>query len=333
MKRNLRKLLTLLLALVFLGSSAKTVYQLFQYKEGDEISQEARDLVRLPDLPELPVPEFSASQSQEEPAVEQPVYVDPYADALRDMDFTALRQVNDDVLGWILVPGTNLSYPLVQGSDNSYYLNHSWRKSRNSAGAIFLEQSNHSDLSDFNTIVYGHRMNNRSMFGTLKYYKDQSYWHKHPSIYLTDDRGSHKYEIFAAYEVSVDSDTYRMSFPNDDAKQQFLDFCVSQSVIDTGVTPTVYDRVLTLSTCTGNGHATRWIVQAVLKGTAPPSAPALVEPEPPQEPEVTPEPETPPQEPERPDISEPLPGEEPVTEEEPISQDIPVPAEDASAQP
>ena len=279
MKRKLRMAVIAILLVVFVGSGARVLYQLFQYEEGDKTYSEAAELVELPDFSQLPdfslgegeAGSASASAEQTQPE-EVPIYVDPYADALRNMDFSALQEVNSDVLGWILVPGTNISYPVVQGSDNDYYLNHTWKKTRNSVGAIFLEWQNSRDLSDFNTIIYGHRMNNRSMFGTLSQYKNQSYFAQHPYIYITDDHGSHRYEVFAAYEVSVEGLTYQLGFSGDASKQAFLDFCAGQSVIDTGVVPTVYDRVLTLSTCTGNGHATRWVVQGVLRGEAPPDA-------------------------------------------------------------
>ena len=88
-------------------------------------------------------------------------------------------------------------------------------------------------------------------------------------MYITDDAGSRKYEIFAAYEVSTDGSTYQISFSGDESKQTFISYCLDKSVIETGITPTVHDRILTLSTCTGSGHATRWVVQAVLKGEAP----------------------------------------------------------------
>ena len=190
--------------------------------------------------------------------------MDPYADALRNMDFAALQEVNSDVLGWILIPYTRISYPLVQGSDNAYYLNHTWKKTSSSVGSIFLECQNSSSLGDFNTIVYGHRMRNGSMFASLKYYDQQSYWVEHPRVYIMNKAGMYTYEIFSAYEAGVTEDTYRLGFGGDTQKQAFLDFCVEKSVISTGIVPTVEDRILTLSTCTGRGHETRWVVQAVL---------------------------------------------------------------------
>lgn len=317
-KLGKRGIVILVLAAVLLVSGGMVVRRLVEYRLGDQEYEEAQELVQLPDLDALPQPD----ESQEEPQEEQPVYVDPYADALAAMDFSALREVNSDVLGWILIPGTNLSYPLLQGDDNQYYLNHTWRKSYNSVGAIFMECRNSADLSDFNTIIYGHRMNNRSMFGILHQYTSQNYWKSHPYIYITDDNGSHRYQVFAAYEVSTSGAAYQIGFSGDASKQAFLDACLSQSVINTGVTPHVYDKILTLSTCTGDGHATRWVVQAVLPGTPP------AQPEEPQENQPQEEqPQQPAEQPqEQPDASTQTPDssqtQQPPVEEDPPSQDI-----------
>ena len=235
------------------------------------------------------------------------------------MDFAALREVNSDVLGWILVPGTPISYPLVQGNDNQYYLKHTWKKWNSVVGAIFLECQNSPDLSDFHTIIYGHRMNNGSMFASLKHYKKQSYWKQHPCVYITDDNGTHKYDIFAAYEVSTQGTTYQIGFSGDQSRQEFLDYCAGQSVISTGITPHVYDQILTLSTCTGHGHATRWVVQAVKPGT-PPAEPAPA-PEPAPVPETVPAPE--PAAPASPEETTP-PAEEPQAEELPETESVEV---------
>ena len=292
MKKKVRLGIMAVLAIVLVVSAVMLVRQQMEYRRGEEIYQEAESLVELPDLSELPAPEVQEPEEETEQE-EKPVYVDPYADALRNMDFTALREVNDDVLGWILIPNTAISYPLVQGDDNEYYLNHTWKKWTSVVGAIFMESANSPDLSNFNTIIYGHRMNNGSMFASLKYYKTLSYWQSHPYVYITNDAGSHQYEIFAAYEVSTAGETYRLQFADTQARQDFIDYCLDQSVIDTGVAPNTYDRILTLSTCTGNGHATRWVVQAVLRGEAP-SDTAEQEPAAPEAPETVPEtPETP----------------------------------------
>lgn len=329
MKPNFRKAMTALLAVICALCLGRTALQLVQYRQGDETYAQAEELAGLPDLSDLPAADVtggsgeasgSASAGGDGEAPEEvPVWQDPYAQALKDMDFSALRQQNPDVLGWILIPGTRVSYPVVQGTDNSYYLDHTWRGGKNSVGAIFMECRNSSDLSDFNTIIYGHRMNNRSMFGTLSQYKSRSYWQAHPYVYLTDDSGTHRYEIFAAGEVSVDSDVYRLELRSDSSRQSFLDSCLALSALNTGVTPHTYDKVLTLSTCTGNGHATRWVVQAVCPGQAPET------PEIPQE-EPTPQPDAsqPEESVQTPDVSQESPAEpEQPQEPEPApSQDI-----------
>lgn len=332
MKPKFRKALAALLAVICALCLGRTALQLVQYRQGDETYAQAEELAGLPDLSDLPVIDFtggsgdlsgsaSADGAGEAPE-EVPVWQDPYAQALKDMDFSALRQQNPDVLGWILIPGTRVSYPVVQGTDNSYYLDHTWRGGKNSVGAIFMECRNSSDLSDFNTIIYGHRMNNRSMFGTLSQYKSRSYWQAHPYVYLTDDSGTHRYEIFAAGEVSVDSDVYRLGLRSDSSRQSFLDSCLALSALNTGVTPHTYDKVLTLSTCTGNGHATRWVVQAVCPGQAPETPET---PETPQE-EPTPQPDAsqPEESVQPPDVSQESPAEpEQPQEPEPApSQDI-----------
>lgn len=329
MKPKFRKALAALLAVICAVCLGRTALQLVQYRQGDETYAQAEELAGLPDLSDLPVVDFtggsgsvSSSASTDgagEAPEEVPVWQDPYAQALKDMDFSALRQQNPDVLGWILIPGTRVSYPVVQGTDNSYYLDHTWRGGKNSVGAIFMECRNSGDLSDFNTIIYGHRMNNRSMFGTLSQYKSRSYWQAHPYVYLTDDSGTHRYEIFAAGEVSVDSDVYRLGLRSDSSRQSFLDSCLALSALNTGVTPHTYDKVLTLSTCTGNGHATRWVVQAVCPGQVPET------PEIPQE-EPTPQPDAsqPEESVQTPDVSQESPAEpEQPQEPEPApSQDI-----------
>ena len=282
--KKARKILIVLLAVVFVGSTGVLIRQLLQYREGAQTYSEAEELVGLPDFSDNPAPDASVSSSASSSSISsasssepKTIYIDPYADALAAMDFSALREVNTDVLGWILIPGTKISYPLVQGADNQYYLNRTWKKWSSVVGAIFLECSNSGDFSDFNTIVYGHRMNDGSMFAGLKNYKQKSYFKTHSAIYITDDSGTRKYDIFAAYEVSTQGDTYRIGQRGDSAKQAYIDYCLAHSLYDTGVVPTVNDRIVTLSTCTGNGHATRWVVQARLLGTAtetPADAPA-----------------------------------------------------------
>lgn len=266
MKRSAHKILLIVFGAIFAVSAGMLIWEMVQYRQGEKTYHDAEKLANIPDFS---VPENHGSAAV--PTVPSPAKTaaDPYAERLNEMDFAALSKVNSDVFGWILIPGTVISYPLLNGSDNHYYLGHTWKKQNSIVGSIFLEQSNHIGLTDFNTILYGHNMNNGSMFGSLKKYRARSYWKAHPYVYITTASGSRRYQIFAAYEVSTQAATYQVGFSSTASRQSFLDDCLKQAGYSTGVTPKTYDRILTLSTCTGHGHTTRWVVQARLPGTAP----------------------------------------------------------------
>lgn len=280
MNRKLRRGLIVVLLAIFVISGGLVVWQLVQYRQGEETYEEAAQLAGVPVLPRLT--EQTDSSAEEETADETPAEtpeetpeetqqsapVDRYAELLNTMDFTALQEINPDVKGWIIIPDTSLSYPLMQGTDNAYYLTHTYRKAYSSVGAIFMDYRCSAALGDFNTIIYGHRMNNDSMFATLKYYKQQSFWSDHPTIYITTSQGTFAYTVFAAYETSATSESYRLTFSSPEKKQAYLDMVCGWSVIETGVTPTPDDYILTLSTCTTSSHDSRMLVQAYRQGTA-----------------------------------------------------------------
>ena len=276
MKKRTRKVLTIALAILFAVGLAGMAWNFVGYQRGAQDYSDAEELLGLSEVKdaeaeatETAEPENTETDEavQEEPQTEDAASADPYAKALSEANVAALQEANSEVIGWIQIPNTGLSYPLLQGADNDYYLNYTWQKKRNPVGAIFMDYRNSSDLSDFNTIIYGHNMNNGSMFGHLHQFKNQSFLESHPYVYLLDDEANCRtYRIFAVYEVSVSTaESYRLSFSDQEDKQAFIDDCLALSNVSTGVVPTVEDQILTLSTCTGRGHATRWVVQAVLE--------------------------------------------------------------------
>ena len=91
-------------------------------------------------------------------------------------DFTKLVELNDQSVGWITIDGTAIDYPVVQGDDNSYYLTHDFNNSSSIQGSIFMDYRNQPDFSDWNNIVYGHNMDNGSMFGALVKYRKQAFY-------------------------------------------------------------------------------------------------------------------------------------------------------------
>lgn len=254
--KGLYRLAVLILALVLLGSGGYVVRKNIDYRKGAAGYAEAVETAAVPQLKPAPVP----AQGEE-------AAPDPNLALLAEVDLDSLREVNEDVLGWIVIPDTVLSYPLVQYRDNQYYLNHTWQDKRSSVGAIFMECKCSPDFSDFNTIIYGHRMNNESMFGVLHGYEEENFWRDHPTVYVVTDSGVRVYDVYAAFEAGIQEIVYRLGIEEREEKQKLIDFGLEQSEISAGVVPTADGQVLTLSTCTAQGHATRWIVQAVLVQT------------------------------------------------------------------
>lgn len=189
---------------------------------------------------------------------------DAIVQALEEIDLEALQAVNPDVIGWICIPDTEISYPLLQGEDNDFYLSHTWEGEKRSGGSIFMDWRSSADLSDFHTILYGHRMRDGSMFGALKNYKTQDFLQEHPSIYIADNSGVHVYDIFAVWEPQVNSVVYSHDLDTEEVRQELLDTCLASSVIHTNLIPKQGDRLLTLSTCTEYSYHSRWIVQGIL---------------------------------------------------------------------
>lgn len=249
MRRKTKILLAVILASVLAVSLAVVFWHEGEYFSGKSSYRDAAELANLPQLEQFPY-----SESGEDPNLEQ----------LLSLDLSYLQESNQDVTGWIVIPGTVISYPLLQGEDNQYYLKHTWRGEYNSVGSIFADHRNSADLGDFNTILYGHFIRNGSMFGSLNRYQEADYWREHPSIYLVHGGSVYRYDIFAAYETDVKGHVYQLGFPDRESRESYLSSCLEASVLDTGITPDGGARVLTLSTCTNRDDTSRWVVQAVL---------------------------------------------------------------------
>lgn len=271
MKKWQYRLLVAVLALTLLISGGYLIYKQVEGHAARMDYDKAAEVAGITGVKEIPsvVPSPTASQGADTPGEpEEPV--DPvlaaWLESMGKTDIEALRQVNSEVLAWIAIPDSELSYPLMAHTDNSFYLNHTWLGVSNAAGAIFLDGRCSPDFTDFNTIVYGHRMHNNMMFGTLRFYDSLEYWESHPAVYIFDPDGVRRYNIFAAYETGVESPTYTFNLTEEADKQAVIDHALKSSVLDTGIVPTTEDHILTLSTCTREGGPkTRWVVQAVLQ--------------------------------------------------------------------
>lgn len=161
-----------------------------------------------------------------------------------------LKQINSDVFGIIQIPNTNIYYPLVQTTNNEYYLNHNIYKNKNQYGWIFMDYRNHKDSLDRNVILYGHDSGS-SMFGTLKNILNES-WRQNTDnhiITLNIENQIYQYQIFSVYTIPVTSDYLRIHFANDDDFMEFATVLQNRSLYQFPVTVNKTDSILTLSTC------------------------------------------------------------------------------------
>lgn len=190
--------------------------------------------------------------------IEQPITIDknaPYWNFIKmnliDADFNELKQINKEVQGWIQVNGTNINYPYVQASDNDFYLNHSFDKSSNGAGWIFMDYRNNPQEFDKNTIIYGHGRSNTSMFGTLKNILKSS-WFKDSNNYvikLATGQENSLWEVFSVYKIPTTSDYLQIKFSSDEEFQNFANKLIERSAYNFNTPVNSTDKIITLSTC------------------------------------------------------------------------------------
>lgn len=189
-------------------------------------------------------------------------YVEP------PVDFVKLKKINPDIYAWINIPGTVIDYPIVRNADdNAYYLTHTVENKKSAYGAIYTEDYNDMDFADFNTVIYGHNMKNGTMFGSLKKYRNKSFFDENREINVYMPGRIMKYRIFAAHITDDRHILLSYDFKNESVRNEYISDIFSNknmsSLFDEEVPLTADDRIITLSTCTGKTEE-RYLVQGVL---------------------------------------------------------------------
>jgi len=172
-----------------------------------------------------------------------------------EIDFEGLRAVNPDTVAWLYVGGPEISYPVVQGEDNEYYLHYTFENNKNSSGSIFMDWEVKTDLSSWNTFIYGHNMKNGSMFGHLKdFIRNAKTYDKDKYIYVFVPEGIYRYEIFSYYLDKTDS---KMYYTCDNFKEYraYLREATKLSVKECEAKAPDDRNIVTLVTCSGSGAA------------------------------------------------------------------------------
>lgn len=239
---------------VFLVAAGMLIHIFMEYKKGTDIYENISSSVLTPvDKPTGDGTDTSPDEEENLPFV---------------YDHQALLNINSEGQGYLYIPSIDLRLPVVQGTDNEYYLNHTFNKVYNAAGALFIDSRVDKGLGGSNVIIYGHNMKNGSMFAKLAYYKNESFYRQQGNdvfyIYTGDE--IREYRIFDAFENDPEGYVYTCNFGTASQLQEYASTVKSYSLYDTGVDVSSATQVVTFSTCTGDG-ARRIIVQGIYAGS------------------------------------------------------------------
>ncbi len=234
------------------GSGFLLTRDLMQYIQGADAYEKLAEHAEIPD----------PAAGDEGSTADDP------AGLLPKVDFDALREAGPDIIGWLNLPDTEINYPVTQTVDNEYFLDHLCDGTYSEVGSLFVDYENQADFSDWNTIIYGHNMRDGSMFALLNEYDSQAFYEGHPKMYLVTPERGYEVEIFAAFaadpsESGSDASPWRLEWKDDGDYTTWITSMKERSLIETDVTVTGSDQVLTLSTCTPGG-AERFLVMGTM---------------------------------------------------------------------
>lgn len=182
------------------------------------------------------------------------------------VDFTGLQSQNPDICAWIYIPGTDVDYPVLKGTDNSFYLSHDAYGQYSPDGSIFVDAECGDGFDDFDTIIYGHNMSTGTMFKTLHNYENDEFWDANRNVYIYLPDRVIRYEVFAAYRTNDRHILTYNDFSDNDVRENYIqnikDKNFDEGIVKNDQNIDIDSILLTLSTCCGM-DGKRWLVQAV----------------------------------------------------------------------
>lgn len=241
--------------IIFLLSSFLFIYSLSNifnwFKDNENTDNQVKKIIEKVEVTEIKDNDNTEIivQKKEEP-VNSP-YWNYIKIPLINVNFNELKEINSETVGWINLPATNINYPFVQTKDNDYYLNHSFDKTNNKAGWIFLDYRNNLSNLNKNTILYGHSRVNNTMFGSLKNTLKDSWFQNTDNhiIRLSTETENSMWQIFSTYTIPTTNDYIKTDFNNTDDFNNFVNMLTSRSVHKFNTNVSSDDYILTLSTC------------------------------------------------------------------------------------
>ena len=182
------------------------------------------------------------------------------------VDHESLKKINSSYVCWLYAPGAEINHPVVQGTDNEFYLHHTFEMQKNFAGCVFMDYEVDPMLTSWNTFFYGHNMKNGTMFGHLKnYINNPAVYDKEPYIYVFRPEGIYRYEIFSFYLDQTDSKMY-YNVQNFKEYRAYLREATKKSVHECTAKADRDLNIVTLVTCSGSGsNKHRFFVHGVFK--------------------------------------------------------------------
>ncbi|MBQ5435187.1 MAG: class B sortase [Bacteroidales bacterium] len=258
--KQIYRIISVVSLLVMALAILSIVYMLFLYQKSNREYQALAEEARA-------AAERMAEQMAEE--AQQSGQAEPEQDdrVPIPVDFEYLLSQNQDIIGWIVVDGTAIDYPvLYDNTQFRVYLNHNYLHAYSPYGSVFMLGENDPDFTDFNTVIYGHNLIDGSMFATLHNFEEQAFFDEHRTIMVyTPDRVL-TYEIFAAYRTDNLNVVLKYPSTTREERQAYIDHIYShevKAIFDRSIEVTPDDRIITLSTCIAN-PAYRYLVQGVL---------------------------------------------------------------------
>ncbi len=249
-----KNIIILIIGLISLTTLIYSSLNLFLWQ--DENKEIKKQLEVIEEVVEVEIIEDNTNTE----IIEQPKEIEksnPYWDYIKmdliNVDFTELKKINSDTVGWIQVNGTNINYPFVQTKNNDYYLTRSFDKSYNKAGWVFLDYRNNKDLSNKNNIIYAHSRLNNTMFGTLKKTLE-SKWQNNTNnhiVKISTETENSLWKVFSIYHIEETSDYIKTDFNNNEEFLNLTTKLINRSVYNFNTEINENDKILTLSTCYG----------------------------------------------------------------------------------
>lgn len=176
------------------------------------------------------------------------------------MDFSTLKEINPDIIGWIRAEGTNIDYPIAQTDNNDYYLSHLYNKDWNSNGTIFADYRNAGDFSDTNTVIYGHHMKNGTMFQALEEYKDQELYDVNPTMILFTPDGDYFIELICGTVEDGNYQFVKFDFDSEESFIQYIEGFRARSTFVSDIEVQPGDKIVSLCTCSYEWANARYMV-------------------------------------------------------------------------